>query len=366
MRRLPVSTSATLLALFVATSCTDSTPPTSSWTVADSAHVTIGADPDAVEFLTAVAGASRLPDGSIVVGDRGDHALVYFDSTGTFQQKRVRKGKGPGELNFLGGAGILRCGDIIHGSDLDGRTQNHFRLDGSFVRQFHFAHLPYRMGCNATGQYVAYGWPSGATSGIHRTTTGYWILSDDSTANMLLGRFDGSERHEMRPLPLGKEPRVAISSQRVYIALADSFFVRVFDLRGRELEPLHLATPTAEVTEADWNAELEREVAMLGEQLRPIITRMYSELPRPRHLPATRDLVVDALDNVWVQHFPRANSRTVAWSVFSSEGRHVANVALPTDLELYEAGEDYVLGRMVNATTELPEVRLYRLIRGER
>lgn len=40
-----------------------------------------------------------------------------------------------------------------------------------------------------------------------------------------------------------------------------------------------------------------------------------------------------------------------------------ATVPLPTALEVYEVGRDYVLGRYVDADESVPEVRLYAVTR---
>ena len=49
--------------------------------------------------------------------------------------------------------------------------------------------------------------------------------------------------------------------------------------------------------------------------------------------------------------------------MFSADGTMRATVLLPTALEVYEIGRDYVLGRYVDADESVPEVRLYSLTR---
>jgi hypothetical protein len=83
----------------------------------------------------------------------------------------------------------------------------------------------------------------------------------------------------------------------------------------------------------------------------------------PKTLPPYRALLVDAADMLWVQDFPRAGSAVVTWRVFASDGRTVAEVALPSELEVYEIGLDYVLGRAVNEDEGVPEVQLFALRR---
>jgi hypothetical protein len=74
--------------------------------------------------------------------------------------------------------------------------------------------------------------------------------------------------------------------------------------------------------------------------------------------------VVDADGWLWVQDYPRAFDRTVAWTVFDRTGTQRATVAMPRDLEPYEIGRDHVLGRYVDHDEGVPEVRMYRLQRG--
>lgn len=84
-------------------------------------------------------------------------------------------------------------------------------------------------------------------------------------------------------------------------------------------------------TTADLDAEKERQISMMGEGARAQIER--------------------------------ASSKSVAWTVFSAEGTMRATVPLPTALEVYEVGRDYVLGRYVDADESVPEVRLYAVTR---
>ncbi len=75
-----------------------------------------------------------------------------------------------------------------------------------------------------------------------------------------------------------------------------------------------------QATKADLEAEREREIANQGKSSRPAIVKQFAALTLAKFLPATRDLIVDADANVWVQHFPRATSSTVPWTVFSAAG----------------------------------------------
>lgn len=334
-----------------------------TWSVASMPTVRIGAGEAPDELLAAPAGATRLPNGNVLVGDLGDWALREFSPQGKLVKRYARKGKGPGEVSYL--YPLMRCGDSLVTNDIAETRLSVFSLSGTFARAFRIKAPIYRVGCNARMRFIVMGWESRPTvqAEVHRPLYPYLIAGPDSSPPVSLGELPGSERYGPRPYPLGREPRVAIGPTRAYVALSDSFEVRVFDLNGKALPSLVARAPRIEATQADLDAAREQEIAMLGERARAFVERDYAKMPLARFLPATRDLVVDADANLWVQHFPRASSPTVLWTVFATDGRIRATIALPTALEVYEVGRDYVLGRYIDPAESVPEVRLYRLTR---
>lgn len=322
-------------------------------------------DGDAADAsLAAPAGASRLPNGNIVVGDLGEYALKEFAPSGKLVKRYGRKGHGPGEISYL--APLLRCGESLVANDIDGLTSI-FRPNGTFGRAFRMVPQPYRFRCNARMQFAVMGWSTGVKAGVYRQVAPYWIARADTSAIIPLGDLPGSERMGVPggdgPYPLGREPRVAMGASRAYVALSDSFEVKAFGLNGKPLPSMFARVPRVVATTADLDAEKERQIAMMGEGTRAQIERAFAGTPLAKYLPSTRDLIVDSDDNLWVQHYPRASSQSVAWTVFSADGTMRATVLLPTALEVYEIGRDYVLGRYVDADESVPEVRLYALTR---
>lgn len=338
----------------------------SAWRLAATPSVRIGTSEKAELSLAAPAGATRLPNGNIVVGDLADYALREFTPAGALVKGYARKGKGPGEVGYL--APLLRCGSALVANDITGPLSV-FALDGTFQRAFRFPTPTYRLACNAAMQFVAMGWASDRDmkAGGYRPNVRYWITRADTNLEVSLGTFPAGDRwREGRgdgPLPLGREPRVAISASRAYVSLADRLEVLVFDLSGKPLPSLTAPVTRVRVTKADVEAERERQVAKLGERARTMLERSFATITMPEFLPATRDLLVDATGHVWVQHFPKASSITVPWTIFAPDGKVRATVAMPVALEVYEIGTDYVLGRYIDPEEQVPEVRLYGLIK---
>jgi len=158
---------------------------------------------------------------------------------------------------------------------------------------------------------------------------------------------------------------VGIGRARVYVGAADRFDVRVFDLSGRPTAALRRDESPTPVSRADVKDEIERAIAEAGEPKRLRVEQEYAEITLPTTLPAYTDLVIDADDQPWVRAFPRRGESVAQWSVFAATGALVAEVAVPKHLEVYEIGRDYVLGRYMDPSESIPQVRLYRLVRSK-
>lgn len=348
------------------------------WTVDATPGVTIGQDDaNADELVTIGAGATRLPDGNILVGDRGEFALRIFTPAGRLVRKFGRRGQGPGEVEYL--KALLRCGDSLLTLDLSANRVSVFSLDGSYVRSFRFGspqagRPPYNSACSRQGLLVHHGWETmlDVKPGVFRPTVPYWLTGMDSSVRAQLGSFPGAERYGLtlngqlrgtRPLPLGKQPVIALGSSRVYVGTADRNEVLVFDTRGAALAPVRWNGAPRETTSDDIRYAMELEIAANGERSRAGTERAYAELPLPKTLPAYAALVVDTDDNLWVRDYPRPKAPTVRWSVFDPAGRLIAAVDVPTYLQVYEIGRDYILGRFLDPDESIPQIRQYRLNR---
>ena len=324
-----------------------------------------------------VVGATRLADGRILVGDRGSVNLKLFAADGKYLRSFARKGKGPGEIQYL--KALLRCGDSVFTLDIDGDRTSVFSLEGKYVRVFRFGSPqggpPYRSARNRNRVFVHFGWEvrKQMTAGAYRGPVPFWISGADSAVRRVFGDFPGSERlgqvvdgvmRGSRPLPLGKQPDVAIGADRVYIGTADRYEIGIYEFSGKEIGTIRKADVDLKTTRADIDNEMAKEIASCGDACKDRIERHYATIPFPRTVPAYVSLRVDFDGNLWVQEFPRARSATVTWTVFTPQGRQLAGVSLPTHLEVYEIGPDYVLGRFLDPSESIPEVRLYRLRRG--
>ena len=108
--------------LFVVAWCTPAkqyAQPT-VWRLAPSPTVRVGAAEGRELSLAAPAGATRLPNGNIAVGDLAEYAIREFTPSGAVVKRFAHKGQGPGQVGFL--APLLRCGSVLVANDISGRS----------------------------------------------------------------------------------------------------------------------------------------------------------------------------------------------------------------------------------------------------
>ena len=130
--------------------------PAATWTIAPAPSVRIGASEAPDELLTAPSGATRLPNGNVVVGDLGDWALREFTPQGRLVKRYGRKGKGPGEISYL--SPLMRCGDTLVANDIAGPHLSVFGVSGQFVRVARMKSPIYRISCHSRLEVVVMGW----------------------------------------------------------------------------------------------------------------------------------------------------------------------------------------------------------------
>ena len=109
-------------------------------------------------------------------------------------------------------------------------------------------------------------------------------------------------------------------------------------------------------TEAHIDAEIEERVAQRPEEERAERRRElrenFREVPFPETFPAFAEATADLVGHLWVREYeiPGEGGADPVWTVFDPGGRVLGFVETPAGLDIYEIGEDYILGL---ATDEL-------------
>jgi hypothetical protein len=169
-------------------------------------------------------------------------------------------------------------------------------------------------------------------------------------------------RGAMTPL-IGRRTLIAVAADRLYVGHADNYEIASYDFMGKRIGLIRRAAALVRTSAKDVEYAMALALATVPTDQRAEAERELRTHVVPRTLPAYNALVADSEGLLWVQDYPRPDASSTSWSVFTAQGNEVARLSLPTHLEVYEIGRDYVLGRFLDPEESIPQVRIYRLQR---
>lgn len=319
--------------------------------------------------FTIPAGATRLRDGTVVIGDLHGGAVRYFDAAGAMVASYGRFGEGPGEFAQVYWLGQCARDTVFV---LDARLNRLTVLDGRgrLVFQEQISPdagrpPPWSLSCAPGGPWAVLRLPSDAGR-----------QSPRSTAPMARAPLDLLDRHGRtvrevgdvatgEPQVLGRLTRLAVAPGVLYVGTAESAAVDVYDATGRPMGIVRVGSVERDVQEVHWERAVDERLWMLAQSRdRAAIRDWMLQLPRPDHLPPYATLTADPDGALWVGlSFPGDTSTRVRG--VRADGRPVADMVLPVGLSVLEVGLDYVLGTLEDSTGEL-HVMVLHLDRTER
>ncbi len=314
------------------------------------------------------SGATRLPNGSIIIGDGTGASVRFFDASGQPTRTVGREGAGPGEFRRVSWLG--RCGaDSVFVWDAMQNRMTVVDAASDVVRHYRVpadptaGSPPATIQCSRTGVFAVHAFPLGmrppSPTGESPHYKAVLSLADaDGRISQALG-----EVAIMESRPLGKVTSIAMSADRLYVGTADSAFVDVLTLDGRYVTALPIHVPARSPTRRHYERAIEAQVIWLADRdERAAWKQRLLEIPMPEHVPAYAGLFTDSDGSLWVLLSLPGDSETWLRAI-APDGRVIADVYLPVDLRVFEVDRDYILGAYEEESGE-PHVAMYRLHRG--
>lgn len=344
------------------------------WRISPEPEVEIGVlEGEEVYQLNRVSGATVLSDGRIVIANAGSAELRYYDSAGRYLQTVGRRGDGPGEFQFVGIPYWLAGDSLLVGVDPGARRLSLFDPEGRYVETYGTAgtlRLGSVVGVLADGDIVRLALlpGSGDDDGQARYPMVVVRHARDGTPADTMARLPGSEMYRVTersgammtvmqsPTPFARTQQVALGGGLVYAGAGDSYEVEIYrterrasDLAESVIQPERLVRlqrsnrpVTSSVVAEFRRVQLDRD---LDDNSRRRIERYLADVIFPKEMPAYRDLKVDAGGNLWVEEYRAPGEETQPrWEVFDPDGVWLGTVETPVGFQIYEIGEDYLLG----------------------
>lgn len=329
------------------------------WTLAETPDADIGsqAETDPAHQFTQIRSAVRLSDGRIVVGDWGSKEVRYFNPAGQHIMTVGGQGEGPGELRFLYRVDVLPGDTVVVGGWPIG-SRVWFDENGAFIRnQALGPWFPGMLGITLsdgsllldTYEFGSYGntlenWAARGTEDFLRPAGVLERVSRDGadadTLGLILGERwfkRGTLRQDfaMHALPFTPIGLVAASLDHLYVGHTERPEVMAYSAQGVLTSIIRWHVEPVPVTRADRSA-FEEEVidSRRNANVLPHYRRWLAEVEYPATKAAFDGLVAEAGGRLWVKGAPVAGAALDRWFIFDPDGAVIAQVAIPSDVEL--------------------------------
>lgn len=323
------------------------------------------ANPKDSIVLVQPMGMTRLPSGTVVVGDNRAPAVRFFGSDGRLQRNFGRNGSGPNE--FLLVQLIGHCGsDRILVSDQANRRLTYLTFEGAFESSRQVLNSAASLDCGRSGMLVE---TRPARRSIpeqpmaHRGRLTVLIRKTDDTIAKPLFEVAGDDRQRWPssdgPRPLGRRTTIAVGSDRFFVGTGDSALVHVYRFSGEKLPSIILPFRTVRVERNDIDSYLEYLAKRNPSVSRQRIQDSYGQLEYPKTFPLHGAMLVASDGRLWVEEYRSPAETQSRWVVFDPNGRLVTTLELPDGFRLAEVGRDYLLGSWRDED-DLDHVRAYR------
>lgn len=351
-----------------------------AWSVDSIPLLQIGAvDGDSSLQFHGVTGATRLSDGRIVVAEASTSRVRYFSPDGRFLHAVGRRGRGPGEFQFLrqlrqvGGDSLLawdHAQNRVTILDPQGGIAGSVRLEGTGYDPLG---LIFRL---SDGRLIAGGsWSTAQLAedvapGLYRPGTAIFRFAPDGrlqdTVTVIAGADMASvdvEGRRVVGLPhFARQPATAVVRDEVYAATGDSLEIRVHRPSGELLRIIRGPQLDLAYSPADLRAQRDAQVAAAGGD-RTRFDPLFAAMPLPPQRPAHARMFVDPAGSVWLEPFAGFVDVDRPWTVFGPDGRLLGAVEMPPSLHVLEIGDDHVLG-IWRDELDVEYLRLHALDRG--
>ncbi|WP_419938846.1 hypothetical protein [Candidatus Palauibacter sp.] len=350
------------------------------WRIAATPVLSIGAfEGDPAYELYQVMDATKLPDGRIVVANAGSGELRAFDGSGTHLATWGGRGEGPGEFGDFDAPWSVGpwSGDSIAASDMYARRVSIFDADGVHGRTFLLEDPYYRLYGVLSGGRMFLGTLPSFTAGTMGTGMVRWeveyaIAAPDGSLHAALGKYPASEWYifadrglAVYPQPFRHSAVACVWGDLIIIGSNDLYEIRAYTPEGAVARIVRREHGVRSPSQADVDAYLAEQYADETEQERAETMAELADMPLLEAFPAFGRVHTDARGYLWVEEYQLPGEPVPAWTVFDDDGRVLGLMDLPPDLDIFEIGEDYILGS-VSDDLGIESVQLWPLDRSGR
>lgn len=346
-------------------------PPEGSrleWRIGPEPTVSIGQVEGEEPYMLHLAmDATRLPDGRIVVANRGTDEVRVFDAFGTHLFTVGGAGEGPGEFRSLWRVAAWSGDSIVAWGRVD-RRYSIFDPQGGYRRSFVLEtdetaprerRFRNPVAVRPNGSIVAWSGQYGDTADVEiRDGEGRlaFSLGAHPHQEIVFARASGGIS-ESTSAVYSRELVTSLWGDLVVVAPNDRYELRAFRANGLLARIVRRGHEPRAPSEADRQIFIEERMAMYHSGRDPLtgqpppddmlamLREMVESIPLAATFPAFSEILTDDAGHLWVREydFPGEERTAPLWTVFDPGGQVLGFIEIPPELRIHHIGEDYML-----------------------
>jgi len=277
-----------------------------------------------------------LPDGGVVIGDNGTRELRFYAPDGTWLRSVGRRGKGPGEFQFV--TAIYALGDSLFVFDGALGRMSVFTSAGRYAREFSILSggLWWPIGITDDGRLLAASGtpaPGVAHAGVVVDSADYGWYDLDGKPLAFAARLPAGTRvavtgedgvRTIQEAPFSPVPSAVVAGGGFVFSDGEGS-IRFLDASGQGTRTSRPAAPPVEIPDAAVDAYRRERLSRAGAR-RARVALVLRNSPFPRYYPVIAELAGGG--GVWAQRYRMARDTDTEWFVAggpgSSSGRYAA------------------------------------------
>ncbi len=152
-----------------------------------------------------------------------------------------------------------------------------------------------------------------------------------------------------RPHPFGRSVLATVWGELAVVAANDRYEIRAYGGDGAPERIVRRDHDLRVPTRAELDAWFTESYADRSEEEQARLQALFEGMTLVEFFPAFSALQSDPPGYLWVREYRFPERTETLWTVFDAAGRVRGFVETPTNLDVFEIGDDYVLGLHVDA-----------------
>lgn len=329
-------------------------------------------------------------DNRVYIGDTEKQTIHIFDPNGQYITSLGRKGRGPGEFQFVGYLKIVK--NLLFAFDPPQFRYNIFSTENFKLREtipfktsnkIDFDELSdYELGfmypvnkkrfLGVFSTPMIFPDPSHPKYNLNDRTRLFYLIDDSGTIisdkifehpsyRALTATVNGEYRHTQFEF-LGYTLFSVSNDSQIYVARTEEFLIKIYNSSGQYIRSYYYPFQRREFTREDAIRQQEREYE--GEEAvlewRKSVIQNASEEQIPQFWPALNDLLVDDENRIWVSTIIDDGDE-YEWCVLEQDGTLLARFHWPVDEPIEVVKNGFAYTRETDQETGLQKVVKYRI-----